>query len=180
MSATDLTRRFRFVLALFMLALIVSGVTAFPLRWELNVLASWMGIRAEADPASLSGLAYWIAYVRSGLERSYDAYPFLAYGTDWLAFAHIVIALFFVGPLQEPTRYDWSLISGIVACLGVVALALICGPLRGIPIYWRCVDCLFGVVGIIPLIYCLLISRRLKAMNPQSDGPANVTGATTK
>jgi hypothetical protein len=34
------------------------------------------------------------------------AYPFLAYGTDWLAFAHIVIAVFFIGPLVKPKDYD--------------------------------------------------------------------------
>lgn len=173
MSTSELKRRFRFVLVLFIVALIASGITAFPLRWELNVLASWMGIRAEADPASLSGLTYWIAYVRSGLEQSHGAYPFLAYGTDWLAFAHIVIAVFFIGPLREPTRHDWILISGIIACIGVVPLALICGPLRGIPMYWRCIDCSFGVVGILPLIYCLAISRKLKTMSTQPDGPAN-------
>jgi hypothetical protein len=172
MSASDLTRRFRAVLTLFLLGLIISGVTAFPLRWELNLLASWMGVDA-ADPASLGGLKYWIAYVRSGLEQSYAGYPFLAYGTDWLAFAHLVIAVFFIGPLREPTRHDWILMSGIIACIGVVPLALICGPLRGIPMYWRWIDCSFGVLGIMPLIYCLAISRRLKRMSTQPDGAAN-------
>lgn len=173
MSISDLTRRFRVVLALFILGLIVSGVTAFPLRWELNLLASWMGVDAAADPASLTGLKYWITYVRSGLEQSYAAYPFLAYGTDWLAFAHLVIAVFFIGPLREPTRHDWILISGIIACIGVVPLALICGPLRGIPVHWRWIDCSFGIFGIIPLIYCLSISRKMKSMSTQQDGPAN-------
>lgn len=154
-----------------MLALIVSGVTAFPLLWELNVLASWMGIGAEAEPSSLSGLKYWIAHVRAGLERSYGAYPFLAYGTDWLAFAHLAIAVFFIGPLREPTRHDWVLISGMIACAGVIPLALICGPLRGIPVYWRWIDCSFGIVGIVPLTYCLAISRKLKRMNTRPDGP---------
>ncbi len=178
MSAIDLTRRFRVVLGLFILALIVSGVTAFPLRWELNWLASWMGIRAEADPASLSGLAYWIAHVRSGLEQSYDTHPFLAYGTDWLAFAHIVIAVFFIGPLREPTRHDWILVSGILACIGVVPLALICGPLRGIPMFWRCIDCWFALVGFIPFLYCLAFRRKLKAMSTQSSAPPNGAPAT--
>jgi hypothetical protein len=30
------------------------------------------------------------------------AYPFLAYGTDWLAFVHLVIAVAFVGPFFDP------------------------------------------------------------------------------
>jgi hypothetical protein len=150
---------------------VASGITAFPLRWELKTLASWMGVSANADLTSLTGLRYWIAYVYSGLENSYEAYPFLAYGTDWLAFAHIVIALFFIGPFREPAQHDWVLVSGIIACVGVLPLALICGPLRGIPLYWRCIDCCFGIIGIIPLIYCLRISRRLKTMG--ADGAAD-------
>lgn len=174
-SATTLTRRFRIVLSLFIFALVMSGVTAFPLRWELNLLASWLGIAPGADPASLSGLKYWIAHVRSGLEHTYDEYPFLAYGTDWLAFAHLTIAVFFIGPLREPTRHDWILISGIISCVGILPLALICGPLRGIPFYWRLIDCSFGVFGIIPLFYCLGISRRLQRMQSKvvTTGAAN-------
>ncbi len=163
-------RRFRLVIALFIVALVISGITAFPLRWELNTLASWMGLGADPDLGSLTGLRHWIAYVRAGLERSYDAYPFLAYGTDWLAFAHIVIAVFFIGPLREPTQHDWILVSGIIACIAVIPLALICGPVRGIPLYWRCIDSSFGVIGIVPLIYCLSVSRRLKRMGTQQGG----------
>lgn len=85
MDAIRLRRRFRFVLSLFIVGLILSGVTAFPLRWELKTLASWMGLSAESDLASLTGVRHWIAYVHIGLEKSYEAYPFLAYGTDWLA-----------------------------------------------------------------------------------------------
>lgn len=163
-------RRFRVVLTLFVLGLVLSGVTAFPLRWELKTLASWMEVSTNSNLASLGGLKYWIAYVHSGLEHSYQAYPFLAYGTDWLAFAHIVIAVFFIAPLREPTQHDWILASGIIACVGVLPLALICGPLRGIPVYWRCIDASFGVIGIIPLIYCLRVSRRLKGQGAQRCG----------
>ena len=158
----QLVRRFRIVLGLFMVALVLSGVTAFPLRWELNLLASWLGIAPGADLASLSGFKYWIAYVRSGLEHSYAAYPFIAYGTDWLAFAHLAIAIFFIGPLREPERNDWVLISGIIACAGILPLALVCGPLRGIPVYWQLIDCSFGIFGVVPLLYCLRLSKRLR------------------
>ena len=151
-------------MSLFILGLIVSGITAFPLRWELDCLASWFGVGGNADLGSLTRLRYWIAYVHKGLEESYAAYPFLAYGTDWLAFAHIAIAVFFIGPLREPTKHDWVLVSGIIACVGVIPLALICGPVRGIPLYWRFIDCSFGVVGVVPLVYCLAVSRRLKSM----------------
>ena len=79
-------------------------------------------------------------------------YPFLAYGTDWLAFAHLVIAAAFWGPIRDPVRNQWVVDFGILACLAVIPLALICGPIRGIPPGWRLVDCSFGVVGLIPLV----------------------------
>ena len=164
----DLKRRFRIVLGFFVFGLVVSGLTAFPLRVEVNWIASVLGIAPDVDLTSLGGLKYWIAYVRAGLEHSYDSYPFLAYGTDWLAFAHLVLAVFFLGPLWAPTRHNWILVSGILACLGVIPLALICGPLRGIPSYWRMIDCSFGVIGIIPLSYCLVLSGKLRKLDPRS------------
>jgi len=44
---------------------------------------------------------------------------------------------------------------GLIACVGVLFLALIAGPVRGIPFYWRVIDCSFGVFGAVPLILCL-------------------------
>jgi len=75
----------------------------------------------------------------------------VAYGTDWLAFAHLVIALLFVGPFRDPVRNVWVIQFGMIACVAVIPLALVCGPLRGIPFYWQLLDCSFGVFGFIPL-----------------------------
>jgi hypothetical protein len=88
----------------------------------------------------------------SRLEVSYGSYPFLAYGTDWLAFAHIVIAIAFWGPIKDPVRNVWVVEFGMIACVSVIPLALVCGPIRGIPFYWQLIDCSFGVVGLIVLI----------------------------
>src|SRR5258708_37628344 len=115
-DAAHLILRFRIVMLLFICGLVISGITAFPLRWELDTLASWLGVGTGADPAALSGLRYWIGFVRDGLRHSYETYPFLAYGTDWLAFAHLVIAVFFLGPLVKPTGHEWVLISGVIGC----------------------------------------------------------------
>jgi hypothetical protein len=41
-------------------------------------------------------------------------------------------------------------------------LALIAGPVRGIPFYWRMIDCSFGIFGTIPLWLCLGDIRRLE------------------
>jgi hypothetical protein len=83
-------------------------------------------------------------------------------GTDWLAFGHIAIALFFVGPLIRPSESRSVLWAGIAACILVIPLALICGAIRGIPFYWRLIDCSFGVIGVIPLLYCLRLLHYIK------------------
>jgi hypothetical protein len=75
-------------------------------------------------------------------------------GTDWLAFGHFVIAVAFVGALLEPVRNRWLFSFGIIACALVVPYALVFGAIRGIPVWWRFVDCSFGVFGIVPLWLC--------------------------
>lgn len=153
--------RCRVALIVFIAGLVFSGLTAFPLLTEMSLLSSWLGIDASSSPGAYAGLRFWIATVRQGLERTYADYPWLAYGTDWLAFAHLAIAVFFIGPLVDPARNRWVLIAGIIACAAVVPTALIAGALRGIPFYWRLIDCSFGVLGVIPLIYCLRLSMEL-------------------
>ena len=39
----------------------------------------------------------------------------------------------------------------MIACALVIPAALIMGAIRNIPIWWRLIDCAFGVVGIVPL-----------------------------
>ena len=97
------------------------------------------------------GDAGWLGRVRDGLQHTAAAYPFLAYGTDWLAFAHLVLAVLFVGPYRNPVRNVWVIDVGLIACGGVLLLAWVAGPARGIPVAWRCVDSSFGVLAAVPL-----------------------------
>ncbi|MBI3564964.1 MAG: hypothetical protein HY079_07200 [Elusimicrobia bacterium] len=156
-------RRYRLAMAAFIAGLVVSGLTAFPLLTELRLLERLLGVAPDAPPAAYAGLRFWIATVGAGLERTYAAYPWVAYGTDWLAFAHVAIAVFFIGPLVDPVRNKWVVQSGLIACALVVPLALVAGPIRGIPLYWRLIDCSFGVLGALPLWYCLRLTRALEA-----------------
>lgn len=147
-------KQIRLAILLVIFGLIVSGVTAFPLLHELNLLSSWLA-GDSLDPSAHTGMLHWILKVRAGLEATYQDYPFIAYGTDWLAFGHLMIALFFILPYREPVRYQGVLKIGIAASLLVIPLAFICGPIRGIPVYWRLLDCSFGVFCVPPLIYAL-------------------------
>ena len=142
--ADFLRRRIRIWLSLFILGLALSGVTAIPLRPELDLLAHWVG-------PDDGGLAHWIGRVQEGLRETDSHYPFLAYGTDWLAFGHLMIAVAFIGPLQDPVRNRWVITFGLIACVCVVPWALVFGTVRGIPFFWRLIDCSFGVVGFVPL-----------------------------
>jgi len=96
----------------------------------------------------------WIEAVDKAIAETNARYPFLAYGTDWLAFAHLAIAVAFVGPLLDPVRNKWLITFGLIACAGVIPLAMIAGSIRGIPFPWRLIDCSFGLFGSIPLFLC--------------------------
>ena len=138
------------MLGLFIVALVLSGVTAFPLQTELNLICSARGLEHAHAQEVHGALDSWLLTVRDGLADSYSKYPWLAYGTDWLAFTHIAIAVFFIGPFINPTRNVWVLQAALIACILVPVLALICGPVRGIPFGWRMIDCSFGVIGVLP------------------------------
>ncbi len=155
--------KYRLVLSAFMLGLILSGVTAFPLAWEVRLLTPWFGVNPSLAPEHYNGLAFWLATVSRGLHETYGSYPWMAYGTDWLAFAHLAITVYFIGPLINPLKNEWVIYAGLIGCILVLPLALICGPLRGIPLYWRLIDCSFGFFGAIPLLYCAHLTRRMRA-----------------
>lgn len=147
-----------------MIGVFVSGVTAFPLPQEVALLARILGIQDKVAPETYTGIIGWIAHVHRGLDETAIRWPFLFYGTDWLAFGHIVIGLLFIGPFKDPVRNVWVIQWGILTCGLVIPLALICGPLRGIPFYWQCIDCIFGIVGAPVLMMALKLVRELEGV----------------
>jgi len=147
-----LLRRIRVLMVLFIVGLVLSGLTAFPIEWGLNLIVTRiLGVPDGASADGYSGMLAWLVTVRNGIQDMYGRYPWIAYGTDWLAFAHIILGILFLGALRDPVRNLWVIHFGMIACLGVIPLAMICGPLRGIPFYWRLIDCSFGLFGILPL-----------------------------
>ncbi len=65
----------------------------------------------------------------------------------------------------------------MIACAGIIPLALICGPVRGIPFWWSVIDMSFGVIGVIPLLVVHRMIKRLEALEGTPDpvaGPAAV------
>jgi hypothetical protein len=161
--SSPLLKRIRLLLLLFLVGLVVSGATAIPLETELKLLARIVG---DSTDAPRSGFAGWVLRVRDALIDTNGRYPFIAYGTDWLAFAHFVIAIAFIGPWRDPVKNVWVIEFGMIACALVVPFALVMGGVRGIPFGWRLMDCSFGALGIIPLWLCRRLIEQLAPTNP--------------
>ena len=150
----QLRRRIKWVTWLFIIGLVLSGVTAIPLKWELDILVKWFGLAGQTSATATSELGRWLLTAHEVLRDVSLKHPLLFYGTDWLAFGHFVIALAFVGALRDPVRNRWLFDFGLIACVLVIPYALVFGALRGIPSWWRLIDCSFGVLGFVPLWFC--------------------------
>ena len=148
--------KIRLLILFFMIALILSGATAFPVETELQ----WLLNHPSLVPAFAQT---WLQNVYDALKETNIKYPMLAYGYDWLAFAHIVIAMMFIGPLKNPVKNIWVIEWGILSCAAVIPLAFIAGPIRHIPLFHILIDCSFGVIGIIPLLICRRWIKQLEA-----------------
>jgi hypothetical protein len=140
-------------LRFFIFALFISGATAIPVEQELTYIVAHFPF-----DGSIKG---WFEEVLAGIKNTSKNYPFLFYGYDWLAFAHFVLAILFIGPLRDPVKNKWVIGFGVIACLLIIPFALIAGHFRGMPFWWRMIDCSFGVFGLIPLLICL---RKIKIL----------------
>ncbi len=150
-------RWIRFWLLVFMAGLAVSGITAIPLTAELSFL-----YRVLHHFGITSGPFHdWIQQVYAALLENRARYPFLFYGTDWLAFGHFVIALAFIGPYRDPVRNLWVIQFGILACLLVVPYAFVFGAIRQIPWWWSLLDSAFGLGGLGALLIVKRLTKRL-------------------
>ena len=158
----QLRRRIKWLTWFFIFGLVISGATAMPLTAELDLLAKWFGLADQTSATATGELTRWLLGVREALHEAGAKHPFLFYGTDWLAFGHFVIALAFVGALRDPVRNRWLFDFGLIACVLVIPFAVVFGGLRGIPFWWRLMDCSFGVVGFMPLWWCRQWTRELE------------------
>ncbi len=149
----------------FMVSLFISGMTAVPIDPELSLVLQYC-------PADTS-LHQWLQNVLTAYREVSAAHPFLLYGYDWLAFAHLVLALLFIGPYYDPVRNIWIIQFGMIACVLVLPLAFIAGTFRGIPWGWQLIDCSFGIIGFFPLWRCYVKIKALEK-NFYPDSPATI------
>lgn len=149
-------------LKIFIAALFISGFTAIPVEQELTYV-----VKHFPFDGSIKG---WLDEVLIGIQHTSKDYPFLFYGYDWLAFAHFVLAILFIGPFRDPVKNKWVIQFGIIACILIIPFALIAGHFRGMPFWWRLVDCSFGIIGLFPLLTCLKNIKRLEAEEKENSG----------
>lgn len=150
----------RIWLILFSAALIASGLTAIFAREGLRLLSP-LFTQGSVFAAMWPSMSAWLSLVFQAIEETYDRYPFLAYGYDWLAFGHFIIAIPFLMAIRDPVRHSWVITYGTLACLAVLPFAIIFGAIRGIPLFWRGVDTLFGIGGLVVL---LILKRQLRVL----------------
>ncbi len=156
-TEAQLRRQIRILLLIFIIGLAVSGITAFPIHTQLTFAKQLIGYFGMDN-----SFTRWIEVVYSGVDAADKKYPFLAYGTDWLAFAHLILAVLFAGVIRDPVRNIWVLQFGLIACLGIFPLAFIAGTVRGIPFFWQLIDCSFGLFGGTVLWMCYARVRTLE------------------
>ena len=141
-------------LKFFIAALFLSGLTAIPVERELSYIVDHFPFEG-----SIKG---FLQEVLIGIKHTSKDHPFLFYGYDWLAFAHFMLAILFIGPLRDPVKNKWVIEFGVIACILIIPFAMIAGHFRGMPFWWRLVDCSFGIIGLAPLMICLKNIKRLE------------------
>lgn len=155
LTKIQLLHRTKLCIIFIIAGLAISGITAFPIESEL----AYFNNHLDQFPQILQP---WLHTVYLGISQTNLNYPFLSYGTDWLAFAHLMLAILFIGPLINPIKNIWVIQFGLLACLFIIPLAFIAGSIRQIPFFWQLIDCSFGVVGSIPLGIAYFNVRKLE------------------
>lgn len=167
-EADALRRRIRRWTAFFMFGVVVSGLTAIPIATEVALGESLLGEDFSAGGRLPATVAAWLRTVRDAVAKADAEAPLLFYGTDWLAFGHVAIAIAFVGALRDPVRNRWLFRFGMIACALVPVWAFVFGPLRGIPLWWRLIDSAFGIAGFVPMWLCDRWAERLENADRRS------------
>jgi len=147
------------MLGIVVFGLFMSGITIWPAVPELKI-----AVRIVWGEGESTGVLHnFILQAIEGLESVEANYPFMLYAHDWLAFAHIVLAILFAGAIRDPVRNVWIVQCGLIMCALVPVLAGICIPIRGLPLVWFWIDFAFAPAAALPLWIALRDIRRAEA-----------------
>ena len=162
-----LITRIRLCLCLVMAGLVLCGVAASsPVRSTQSMLDLLV---RSAHFGTGTPVYVWLFEVHRTLAAATVSTPFIAYATDLVALAHIMLALALVGPYRDPSRNQWVVSFALLCCAAVALLAFTAGPIRGIPLFWRLVDSSFAVLCALPLVLCRHYTHLLQHLDSNAE-----------
>ena len=160
-SEVKLRRKIKAVIIITIVGLLLNGISAVPLQTELKILLS----NPDALPAFVRD---WWMYVQKGVSETSWNYTFMRYGFDWLAFAHLLIAIAFLGPLKDPIKNEWVITWGMIASALSALMALGWEQKRLIPLWWACIDASIAIIAFLILLLCNSWVQQLKRLTEKN------------
>jgi len=156
-------KRVRIIIIAFSAIFFLSGLTVFPVEWEIRTLLKVLWGNSAPNEGMFPAIHQMLISINNDLPLLKSQYPYIFYGFDWLGFAFIIMTILFLGTLRDPVRNKWIFQFALISCILVIPMAFIFAPLRGLPWTWAFVDSSFGVFGAIPLI--IILKELKKAEN---------------
>ncbi|MCB9262838.1 MAG: hypothetical protein H6607_10730 [Flavobacteriales bacterium] len=148
----------RILTVIIQLGLLIAGLTGFFVPQGMDLLTNSFFIKIPV-------LADWLPFVKQGVSVVDNQYPFIWYGTDWMVFAHILLAILYIGLYNDPIKNEWLATFGLISSAAVFPLAFIMGSVRHIPFVWQLFDCSFGLIAGILFVFIKLNTNKLKNAN---------------
>jgi hypothetical protein len=156
-------RRVRVMLGIVAAGLFVSGMTCYFLPWELRTVIDAVWGRGEGARTWMPQMHAFILKMEQAVLLVRRDYPELFLGTDYLGFAHVLLAILFFGAMRDPARNIWVIQFGLIASVLVIPAAFFFGSLRGAPFLHYLVDSSFGTGAVIFLYAAYRGARSLES-----------------
>jgi hypothetical protein len=163
-------KKIRIYLILFLLAFLFSLHTVVFIETDAELLAKYVGHDTFMEELCPS-ISAWIEHLNLAVSETYSSYPFFAYCMDYLVYASVVLAIFLLGAIKDPVKNVWVVQVFMVACCLAFILPFIVGPLRDIPVFWRCIDSSCGLIGLLFFLLAYRLIRKLEALHHLESTP---------
>ena len=150
--------RIKAAIVITIIGLLLNGISSLPLRTELKVLLGYSNHLPQF-------LVDWWTYVNQGVLETSEKYNFMRYGFDWLAFAHLTIAIAFLGPLRDPVKNQWVVKWGMIVAALSIVMAFGWERMRDIPIWWSFIDAGISYLAFLVLWLCNRWIEKLKVIS---------------
>ncbi|MBW8016467.1 MAG: hypothetical protein FVQ82_09785 [Planctomycetes bacterium] len=156
-------KKIRIYLVIFFFGILFSLHTVLFVEPETEFFYQYLGPNTTVGE-KLPFFSEWIEDIYISVKVTYTNYPAIAYCMDWLSYACVVFAIFMIGAIKDPVKNIWIIQAYMLACLLAAALPFIAGPFRDIPIFWRCLDGSFGIIGFLVLLTPYKLTKTLQKL----------------